>query len=144
MFWSVECKISRLLMVSVYSISHYSSVNRLNSSWLDDLTSVPGRVQLRSVWHLAVGHLNSCAVGTRDNAARPFYWASVIIYCWNVSCIEFALCDFMTWHSGTEKTFPFILLVQVLRPVCWFSSDSVEFLLCTSPRKSWQFIHHPF
>jgi hypothetical protein len=62
-------------------MSHYSWVTKLNGSWLDDLTSFPGRVQLRSVWHLAVGHLNSYAVGTRDNAARPFYWVSIIIYC---------------------------------------------------------------
>lgn len=85
-------------------------------------------------WHLAVGHPNSCAVGTRDNAARPFYWSSIIIYCWYVNCLGFALCDFTTWHFGTEKTLTFILLVQVLRPVCWFTIDSVEFF-CYAPHQ---------
>lgn len=144
-FRSVKCKIITLLIV-LYRMSHHSWVNKLTGSWLDDLTSGPGRVQLCSVWHLTVGHLTR-AVGTRHNAARPFYGASVIIYCWNVSCMEFAsmsLRDFMAWHLGTKKTFPFLLLEPVLKTgMLVHQCFCGIFLLCTSPRKSWWFTHHP-
>ena len=98
-----------------HQMSH--QIDRLMAGW-PDFISWQGPASF--CFDTAAGHLNSCAVGTRGDAARLFY-------CWNISCMEFALCDFTTWHLGTEETFPFILLVQVLRPVCWFTSDSVEF-----------------
>jgi hypothetical protein len=137
-FRSMKCKIFRLLIVSVYSKNHYSWVNKLNGSWLDDLTLVPVRVHLCSVWHLVVGHVNSCSVGTSDNAARPLYWASIIIYCLNVNCMEFAFtswCDFITWHLDTEKTFPFMLLTQVLITCLLVHQSFCGILLsCALPR----------